>query len=124
MKSKLEIIEETAQSYTLKNRSVSIGTNQCVYLGDKDTRCAFSRCCMDDPDTNNILRHNQQKTAGELLRNFPEDQLLKPEYLGHDLTFWNRIQDLHDWSPNWDENGLTGIGQYAVETLRMEYPSK
>ncbi len=123
MKSKLEIIEETAKAYTSENRSITDG-NRCVYLGPEGKRCAFSRCCKDDPRTFEILLNNQRTSAADLLEGYDEKDLLKPEYRGYNKGFWSRIQTFHDCEENWNENGLSETGECIKESLLNIYKSE
>ena len=112
---KLQIIDETVEFY--KNNPRSLSGTLCVYNGPNDTKCAFSRCC-------EILIPSsfEGKSAAFALRE-RGDYILKPEYRGHGLMFWNDLQSLHDLPRNWELTGnkLTIEGEKAVQRLKELY---
>jgi hypothetical protein len=108
MKTKLEIINETAEFYNLKNRAV-IADGKCRYLTDDGKSCAFGRCCNDPKE----LRAFEGYSINKILENNKLDDFLKDEYKGHEDAFWKSLQTLHDNEGFWDDYGLnyTGINQ-------------
>jgi len=122
-KSKLEIIEETANAYTFHTRSLASqalrdrGYPNCLYDGGDGKRCAFARCCKDDPDTLSALRKADFKnTSIHLLMGH-----LKPEYQGHETEFWVEIQSFHDTDLFWNKNGLSRDGEEQKKYLLEGY---
>ncbi len=110
MKTRKEILLETAGAYTSETRSVAENrADGCKYLGPDGRRCAFSRCCKDDEETAKILKDCEGMPASGLFYAHG-DKLLKPEYQGNSIEFWSHVQSLHDCSYNWDENGLSEMG--------------
>lgn len=128
---KLEIINETAEFYSLKNRGVNEHTGQCLYFNPKnDTKCAFGRCIQDDK-----IHLFNNAALGELLgvpgifgegNSFGHkgkyagqnhDDFLKEEYHGHELDFWSHIQGFHDEVANWNADGLSDIGVRRKEHM-------
>lgn len=111
---KVEIIEETAAFYNSGNRSTGSGIgNNCLYLGEGGRRCAFSRCCIESPEVDELLRRNERYKNADALLNMAANrglEILKPEYRGHSDIFWRRLQTFHDLSTNWNEKGLTKSG--------------
>lgn len=109
---KLEIIEETAAFYNKNNRGTAYpnGTGAlCEYLTKDGRMCAVGRCMIAPKNdmigsictvNANLLRDN----LGGL------EAALKPEYRGHDIDFWMKLQGFHDNVAYWDENGLTQEG--------------
>ncbi len=118
-KSKAEIVLETAAAYIFSTRSSTLN-DVCRYLGPMGRRCAFSRCCIDSPEVNEKLRSNENNDACTVLSNCGED-ILKPEYRGHTPGFWMGVQEMHDTSHFWDENGLTEYGEEYKQTLLSRY---
>jgi hypothetical protein len=120
MKTKIEIIDETVAFYgeDINRRSVTkIDHSQkerCLYLGPNGKQCAFARVCID---TTNF---REGDNAASHLDN---DQLIiKPEYRGHDGSFWNEIQRLHDYTDYWSlENELSDMGKEEVKRLKLKY---
>jgi hypothetical protein len=51
-----------------------------------------------------------------------EDEL-KPEYKGHPISFWTKLQHLHDDRSNWnfDGGGLTDIGKSQVAGIKATF---
>lgn len=119
MKTKSEIIEEIAASYTSKNRSVMAVWNddgeedtECRYFGPNGKRCAFSRCCLETDEVINFLAQEENIAADKVLEDAKKKgiEILKEEYRGHEYGFWTQLQCFHDKASNWDENGLTEKG--------------
>jgi hypothetical protein len=47
------------------------------------------------------------------------DAVLKEEYRGHSVNFWGSLQQLHDKSCNWGENGeITSAGKEQLVIVR------
>ena len=116
-KSKLEIINETANFYTSENRAV--GQPSCMYLTDDGKRCAVGRCLREDLDVKNF-----DGDVHDLITDFevPDiDDLLKEKYKGHSEEFWLELQNFHDISGNWNEEGLTEEGYLHVERLKNKW---
>lgn len=126
-KSKHEIIDETAAYYNLNNRSIkSDGGNYCLYNGPNGKKCAFARMCADD-----IILTEGKNAANMLgwegyhdkkpLNSMGDQGVLKEEYRGHSMEFYNAIQGLHDLVLNWTENGLSPQGVEVVKRLKERY---
>jgi len=112
----LEILEETIDFYSsdTSRRSYDEDDNLCMYFdGETKNMCAVGRCLMDPKafqDINGSI-DIAQLTAEEL------DRLLKPEYRGHAMSFWQELQGLHDVARNWGINELTEGGERFVKRL-------
>lgn len=116
---KREIIEETAKFYTSKNRSYDAETQNCYYIADDGKRCAVGRCIKDDKVE---LAQTRLGDDAVVVDNFIQiKQLFKPEYKGHDVTFWASLQHFHDQSCNWNENGMTDQGKVEYNRLLAKY---
>ncbi len=117
MKTKKEIIKETADFYSadVSRRSKEEEWGDCCYLGPDNKRCAFSRCCKEDEETVKILK-NYEGGNSDTIFSDGKESILKEEYQGHCKEFWRDLQRFHDNDENWDENGLTETG---VEKLRV-----
>ena len=117
MKNTHEIIDETAGYYNLLNRSISLenGSVSCLYNGPEGKQCAFARICIDPSNFREGLR------AGVILNRYGES-ILKPEYRGHDFSFYSDIQDLHDRQSYWTNTGLSELGKERVEKLKLDWP--
>ena len=115
LKTKLEIIEETIAFYTedISRRSVDEFGN-CQYVSENGNVCAFSRCCIDPAS----LKPYEGYVSNRILSKLGFD-CLKPEYRIEDVWFWNRLQNFHDSSKNWNENGLTEKGLECAHDLKI-----
>jgi len=93
MKSELDIIYETYIEYMIKKSPRGILTDVeevgcCYYNPETKAMCAVGRC-LEHPeafaDTIGVISDRR-----ELLDD------LKPEYKGHSIGFWDKLQRLHD----------------------------
>lgn len=113
MKTKREIIEETIKFYNSNNRAVQ-DRSTCKYLTDDGKMCAVGRCLTDE-DVRNV--GDFQGDVDSLVKAFKSlDEMLKPEYRGHDQQFWRTLQTLHDDPDNWNEDGFAGSREF-IETI-------
>lgn len=112
----IEIIEETANFYNLGNRSTS--AFRCLYNGPDNKKCAFARMCIDPTSlTEGIsVSISGARSLFESMEKLQE--ALKPEYRGYPLDFYFQLQQLHDNDINWNDTGLSKIGQIAVQKLK------
>jgi len=117
LKTKVEIIEETAAFYNLNNRAID-ADNDCVYF-DKysQNRCAVGRCLNPHVD---IGDYNSGYSADALLLKFGYN-ILKPEYQITNPHFWLNLQMFHDNSLFWNEKGLTEEGLKRKNELIKQY---
>lgn len=93
-KTKAEIIEETVRYYEEdpSRRSYDMATHMCNYLSPTGQMCAVGRC-MTDPGsvtaTSDVYSLADSSESGL-------DGLLKEEYRGHSVDFWDSLQQYHD----------------------------
>lgn len=114
MKTKKEIVEETAAAYNLNNRASVLrnGFTSCYYLTpDGERSCAVGRCMLDEK------KQELKGVLGGLDTIRFDDSYLKEEYRGHEKTFWKRLQFLHDDEGYWDEKGLNTLGKGKIAEL-------
>jgi hypothetical protein len=103
MKTKHEIIDETAQAYSDPQLRAVIPSNfECQILMIDGRKCALGRCMKDE--TAQIFRGQSgpDLTLGSGVKNEEIDALLKEEYRGHDKFFWAAIQEFHDIDRHWE----------------------
>lgn len=119
---KEEIINETVDFYSadISRRSINVGTNiGCAYNHESGNHCAFGRYMKPKYQEQGPKLAGNTSTVGTLLdaqKVKKVDSLLQPQYHGHDITFWRKLQRLHDTSYYWQEGGLTEIGKdYLIE---------
>ena len=122
-KTKADIIQETLEYYSqdpCRRRAFDGG---CHYLHiDPDgtkRRCAVGRCLSEEAKSNEIIGDYGQGAKSLALShgNGDIDNLLAPEYRGHDIHFWLLLQGLHDHSRNWTDDGLSVNGELDVKRM-------
>ena len=121
---KVEIIQMVANHYNDSNRSVANGG--CWYARD-GKMCAVGMCMTDEAiDKFGGFGGNVNNLSDKLLiqERRSIDTLLKDEYRGHDLDFWEELQELHDDSYLWDECGLTLEGWDKANGMINYYKNK
>ena len=125
-KSKLEIIDETVKYYSNNPRSISSGNCYHYYQeGENGPEfCAFGRCCTED--NAKILESKGAYISlicsSDSNHRPSVDTFLKPEYHGHNLEFWEDIQDLHDSHGYWERDKvLSALGKSRVKQLKERY---
>ncbi len=118
MKTKVEIINETVDYYSTDTSRRAITTNKwghftCLYKMPDGRNCAVGRCLIKPP-SNSLGIRDLETYKGEL------DNLLKPEYREHSLSFWEDLQEIHDTPSYWNSEGMTERGKDRVNIL-LEY---
>ena len=120
-----QIVEETIEYYRTHSRSINpfSAQTECLYNGPNGERCAFSRCCIE----NAVSKLTENKSAA-LIIDFHGDEILLPQYRGHNPLFWADLQSLHDiniyWVPNkYGGNDLTIVGSKRVERILVKHAS-
>lgn len=119
MKTKLEIINETAAYYSEDPSRRAISNGNCVYF-DPDTgnMCAVGRCLNKPSD----FKNNKGRSCS--LINSEGYGIFKEDYKIMDSIFWHSLQNFHDSKRNWDEKGLTPFGKQHLEFLRHTYANE
>ena len=110
---KLQIIDETVEYYSTHPRSLRDDeSSNCMYNGDNNTKCAFSRCCTDDSIFDEGSSACAQKYA-----------VLLPQYayIPYDDVFWIEIQYIHDTNSFWKDGNFTDLGEEYVDNLKTKY---
>lgn len=116
-KTKIEIINETAEFYNLTNRGIEKGEERCKYKTKDGKMCAVGRCMIDVDWKEDFLGGVFGITSSKgLLDNF-----LKPEYQGHPHAFWSELQDFHDEEYNFTHAGLSDSGNSQKKYLLEKY---
>lgn len=124
--SKREIIDETANSFTSKNRAIkenSKGGNECFYTDINGNHCGVGRCMTKEGLEHLGYRSISARSINSVYHN-GLDGFLKPEYRGHSIEFWEDIQSFHDSCQNWNENGLTEVGRWTYRSLMNRHGNK
>jgi len=123
MKNKRQIILETSKKYTSKNRStvrnsLYIGGEGCLYANAQGNKCAVGRCLKSNSTIFDIM--NEGFSAGDI-GGVKLDKELKPSYRGHSVKFWEDLQKFHDEKNNWDDKGLTALGDEHLDCLLKKW---
>lgn len=121
---KVEIINETIEFYSADTTRRSVNPKSklgCSYNYENGNHCAVGRVMLPKYQKRGTKLKGNTATVGTLLEELKIkkiDNILQPQYRGHDIRFWRKLQILHDRSHYWQENGLTDVGlDYANELL-------
>ncbi len=123
---KQQIIKETAEFYGKDpvGRRASTTGNSCRYYMEPSPKhpeprmCALGRCLI-----NAVMHANTAASAPTLNQCYTDgkglDSILKEEYRGHSVRFWNRLQSWHDTGAHFDleKNCISPNGQSMLERL-------
>lgn len=128
---KLEIIQEFENEYVkhpvrravrLKHPLRSI--EGCDYWNQEtNKKCAVGRCFTDE-----ALKSCGE--SGDLVHNldisYGLDSLLQEKYRGHDISFWQDLQNLHDHTHYWhsENKGMTKLGMKKLSELKNYWGDK
>lgn len=125
MKTEKEIVLETVEYYSdPDNRSLYYSHGEpkdatSVYLSSNGNKCAVGRC-MKDKVLDSIAKNRSIKSIVRgMCANKDQahiDSLFKDEYRGHSVSFWDRLQRLHDEYSHWSKDGITRRGIDYVES--------
>jgi hypothetical protein len=114
MKTKIEIINETAEFYSKNPRAVR-AEGKCVILTSDNRTCAYGRCMVEEAQKRFL---NQ---AGPSPLNAHDDANMQPKYRGHGGSFWKTLQRFHDMSEYWDGGHLTSEGEATLQHMRERF---
>ena len=99
---KLEIINETVAYYETHPRAIKCDSDDthssCWYRNDKGEMCAIGRI-MTGAALDKYAEDGNSISTGFFNKSI--DEILKPQYAGHQLLFWKQLQNLHDVETNW-----------------------
>jgi hypothetical protein len=124
MKTKLEILNEIVNYYSEDTNRRAVEGESCVYITPDNRRCAVGMCLTDPTlmtgnkainDDSFILEEDDNEFKPDIL------DLFKPEYQIDDVSFWAKLQTLHDTKMYWDDKGLTSEGQMLYNQLKEIY---
>ena len=129
-KTKTEIINETAEFYGADPTRRAIlftaqgGHSICAYLTEEGKKCAVGRYLIERKKISN--HGNGQKVCAKDLTCAVTsiedlDQYLLPEYRGHEIDFWMKLQSFHDTDKYFSEKSLSEKGVAIKEYLLSVY---
>jgi hypothetical protein len=127
-KTKKEIILETAEFYGSDPSRRAVvnqdGRAKCRYLTEDGRKCAVGRCLIEGKKM--LYFGNQEPMSAELIDIAVNEianlqDILMPEYRGHDIYFWGCLQEFHDSDFNFTDTGLSECGQNHLEFLLKQY---
>lgn len=120
MKTKREIIAETAKVYSDPvNRGID-DKQACLYLTPDGKMCALGRCLIDPTIEGGSLCYFA--SDGWMIGNREwSDDLLKEEYRGHLAEFWEDLQMWHDDDTNFTAIDISILGRRALDTLHLKW---
>lgn len=127
---KNEILIETVRFYsedTTRRATISLGG--CTYrIPPTDTMpvrcCAVGRCMTEDALNKYWKCSDFVDSLVDKYESGDVDNILRPEYHGHDIDFWRKLQALHDHAQHWrDKSELANFirdcfGENALEAVR------
>lgn len=117
MKSKTTIIAEVVALVKKQGRAVING--ECVYRTKDGKVCGHSMACKEET-VSMIMSQDFSYSATAVIDEFG-DEAHKEEYQGHDIHFWESIQNLHDKPKHWEANGLLSKkGKRVVRKMLKE----
>ncbi len=117
--SALDIIEETAEFYSNPANRAKKDGGGYVYETEDGRKCAAGRCMSIIPGPNFGGINDIKNTIGDGIYSAPFTQeVFKPEYRGHDATFWRNLQKWHDNDANFDDGGISGQGHRLLNRWR------
>jgi hypothetical protein len=125
MLTKKQIIDDTAKYFNVNNRATNDGG--CSYIDSNGNKCAIGRYLKDELNKfeyfNDIIEEYFDKPVicfsgdGDIFL----DEVIKPEYTGHEYKFWRDLQEFHDNNSFWNETGMTGYGMSYYNHLLKKW---
>lgn len=113
----LAFLEDTASHFNSKNRGTKIGLNSCYYSPQYEGSegCAIGRWVHED------IRKKLDEFGQTTVANYSVNSQI-PDWL-YNLRekFLTAIQDLHDQAINWNDNGLSVMGEEAVARIKRDF---
>jgi hypothetical protein len=97
--SKSEIMDETFEFYgSDPTRRATNDRGGCQYITDNGNMCAVGRCMTEEAiEEYGSFSNDVSDLAWESSGQYDSiDALLKPEYQGHKVEFWQNLQVYHD----------------------------
>ena len=134
---KTEIIIETKEFYEKNPKELrAIEKDNCAYNTENGNHCALGRCLLPKYHKLGTELDNNKRTILALVLAYSDkeyeeeeeevdlDFMLQKKYKGHSFDFWLDLQMFHDREINWDDKGLSSIGESSYLNLLKEYKNQ
>jgi hypothetical protein len=127
---KEEIIRETVEYYKdASKRGYDEVKEACMYLTEGGNMCAVGRCLipgsmMEVKRPFIPLKMVEMEGCQASVMNIENlEEILKPEYRGHSIKFWIRLQNLHDSYEFYTDGTMNEQGLEHAKYLWREWES-
>jgi len=128
---KEEIIRETVEYYKdASKRGYDEVEEACKYLTEGGNMCAVGRCLipgslMEVKRPFIPLKVVEMAGCQASVLNIENlEEILKPEYRGHSIKFWIRLQNLHDSYEFYTDGTMNGRGLEYAKYLWREWETE
>jgi len=128
---KEEIIRETVEYYKdASKRGYDEVEEACMYLTEGGNMCAVGRCLipgslMEVKRPFIPLKVVEMAGCQASVLNIENlEEILKPEYRGHSIKFWIRLQNLHDSYEFYTDGTMNGRGLEYAKYLWREWETE
>lgn len=122
MKTKIQIIRETAQYYAEDTtRRAKNDYGGCQYFTDQGQMCAVGRCFRNPAEVQARVfakSLDNGSIVGLMNKRVVTEDDFAPEYRGHETEFWADLQDFHDSNTFWTDQGLSEAGMKNFAFLK------
>ena len=128
---KEEIIRETVEYYKdASKRGYDEVKEVCMYLTEGGNMCAVGRCLipgslMEVKRPFIPLKVVEMESCQASVMNIENlEEILKPEYRGHSIKFWIRLQNLHDSYEFYTDGTMNEKGLEYAKYLWREWETE
>jgi hypothetical protein len=123
---KKQIIDEISSIYINDpSKRAYSSSHGCQYLTEDGRMCAVGQCLLEPENMLfggiSVRVEQEEGLFGVTKISSWLDSKLKPEYRGHDVMFWQNLQDFHDFNHHWRGNTITEDGKNHLQTLYDKY---
>ena len=120
--SKLEIQTSLVDFYSADpyTRRCQDDAGTAVYNGRNGKHCAIGQCMTEKYQSKGRGMHYNTGTLDEIVEYFEEktfDDMLQEQFRGHEIDFWEHVQNLHDRDVHWTETGISEAGLNKVKQI-------
>ena len=116
MKTKTEILKETYEYYSTPSRRGTTNIS-CEYITPSGKMCAVGRCLINP-------KSMPKNDIDNIWDSHKVDLRLKEDYRGHDVIFWQDLQDWHDAEANFLQSQISKQGQFNFDYLLTKYANQ